>query len=446
MHVGCVKTFTAVPAFLLDHDVLVRVLGFNHDRFVDVVIVALNQLSEEGKWYTSTMELQLASLQLCSACRNVTTLTLTVEEGTSRTLLDPVDPQPLEREKTHSTRVPRLLARRVKWNLKSAMELRKPIFALADARTIEFSEWFQGFLLGIAWPHRLQVLDFGWYSRFNRPIVGVAWPASLQRIVFGRFFTQSLDGVVWPASLRSLTLGRCFNQPIERAVFPSSLEQLTFGNAFNRPIEDVKWPTSLRLLAFGRKFCQPMGEIMRHNSLRQLTFGGEFNEPLEGMAWPALLEEVTFGAEFNTLIGRVMWPASIVKITFGEKFNQPMDAATWPATLRALSLGDIWETSPETFWMFSAFNQAIDKARWPASLRAVSIGGNFSQSLDGLQTWMPNLEELCFLPGDQENYTSLIGSIEWPKGLRTLKVYDNARLEEMAIPPTVEVVLMDRSC
>lgn len=50
--------------------------------------VALHQASEGQRWYTSTAQLQLASLQFCKACRSVPTLYMTVDEGTPEHLWD----------------------------------------------------------------------------------------------------------------------------------------------------------------------------------------------------------------------------------------------------------------------------------------------------------------------------------------------------------------------
>ncbi|CAN0523695.1 unnamed protein product [Ectocarpus sp. 12 AP-2014] len=53
--------------------------------------------------------------------------------------------------------------------------------------------------------------------------------------------------------------------------------------------------------------------------------------------------------------------------------------------------------------MNSSFNQDISDSGWPSSLRRITLGGFFRQSLQGLGTWMPNLEALRILEWDIDN-------------------------------------------
>ncbi|CAN0584939.1 unnamed protein product, partial [Ectocarpus sp. 12 AP-2014] len=47
---------------------------------------------------------------------------------------------------------------------------------------------------------------------------------------------------------------------------------------------------------------------------------------------------------------------------------------------------------------WSAFNKSIGSTIWHASMRQLTQGGRtFRQSLQGLETWMPNLEALQLL-------------------------------------------------
>ncbi|CAN0245443.1 unnamed protein product, partial [Ectocarpus fasciculatus] len=62
----------------------------------------------------------------------------------------------------------------------------------------------------------------------------------------------------------------------------------------------------------------------------------------------------------------------------------------------------------------------------------LTLGGDFRQSLQGLGTWMPNLEELRVLDWEYDldvgivlSHDSLLRGIEWPKGLRELTVFDH---------------------
>lgn len=64
------------------------------DRCLDAFVVALNQACEGRKnsWYTSTLELQLASLEFCKACRSVSTLRVLVDTTTPRSLMWAAEP------------------------------------------------------------------------------------------------------------------------------------------------------------------------------------------------------------------------------------------------------------------------------------------------------------------------------------------------------------------
>ncbi|CAN0022129.1 unnamed protein product, partial [Ectocarpus sp. 6 AP-2014] len=55
------------------------------------LILALNEMCDGKCWYTSTKELQQASLEFCIACRKYPTLRLRVDVQTPRTLLAAVD-------------------------------------------------------------------------------------------------------------------------------------------------------------------------------------------------------------------------------------------------------------------------------------------------------------------------------------------------------------------
>lgn len=51
-------------------------------RCLDAFIIALAQATSHFTWYTSTKQLQLASLQFCVACRNTTAMALSVDHDT----------------------------------------------------------------------------------------------------------------------------------------------------------------------------------------------------------------------------------------------------------------------------------------------------------------------------------------------------------------------------
>ena len=56
-------------------------------RCVGAFSIALNQAGSSG-WFSSTLQLQLASLQFCVLCRSVSTLHLIVEDGMHTLLLE----------------------------------------------------------------------------------------------------------------------------------------------------------------------------------------------------------------------------------------------------------------------------------------------------------------------------------------------------------------------
>ncbi|CAM9798897.1 unnamed protein product [Ectocarpus sp. 12 AP-2014] len=195
------------------------------------------------------------------ACRNYQTLHLKVDSQIPRRLLAAADAPPPHPKRLGSTRVPRLRARRVTWNLQTAAEWRNPIFAMMGVECLFLGDAFEGSLEAVAWPPRLKTLEFAKRSRFDQPVDLVEWPASLQRLGFGNNFDQT---------------------PIERAKFPASLQELTFGHNFNQPIEGTVWPDSLqRLLDLGVQFSQPIEDIVWPPSLRKLKLGYEFELPIQ---------------------------------------------------------------------------------------------------------------------------------------------------------------------
>ncbi|CAM9322251.1 unnamed protein product [Ectocarpus fasciculatus] len=378
--------------------------GSARNSCLEALIVALNETCDGKSWYTSTKQLQLASLDFCIACRTFPTAHLNFSEETPRRLLAAADAPPPHPKRSCWTRVPRLRARRVTWNMPTAAELRTPIFAMADVDHLEFGMHFEGGLEAVAWPQHLKTIQFHDQSGFNQPLELVQWPASLQKISFGEDFDQPMEHVEFPASMRQLIFSTfsCFNQSIAGAILPVSLQLLALGEYFNQPIEEVLWP----------------------GSLQQLTFGSWFDQPIEGVSWPDSLQ--TLG--------------------FGEMFNQPVDNVRWPSSLQDLRFGSLDEEGDNGgMTMFSDFNQRIDHSIWPTSLRRLTLGHNFSQSLQGLGTWMPNLEVLRLLDYNMSDVSdsgdnNLLCGIEWPKGLRHLMLFEGKVLEEVVVPKTVQVV------
>ncbi|CAM9664823.1 unnamed protein product [Scytosiphon promiscuus] len=390
---------------------------------LDAFAVALGQACDGEEWYTSTKELQLASLPFCEACRSVTTLELIVDDETPRGLTAAADAPPSSRQRLCASRVPRLRARRVWWNLRTAIKLNKPIDAVADATEIFFDKHFVGSLGGVVWPQQLKKVQFPKDSNFNRPIDHVAWPASVQQLTFGECFNQPIGGVVWPESLHDLTFGQNFDRSVQETRWPPNLRRITFGSYFDKPIEAASWP----------------------DSVRELEFGEGFDRPIVRVAWPSSLQKVTFGNFFNQPIEGVAWPNSIRQLSFGQRFNQPIDRVAWPAPLADLSFGYVHNDLHGGMVLLSAFNRPIDRATWPASLRRITLGSNFRQSLAGLGVWMPNLEELCLMPENRSSYKSLLAGIQWPYRLRLLTVYWDSGIESLGLPESVRVSYREQS-
>ncbi|CAN0193582.1 unnamed protein product, partial [Hapterophycus canaliculatus] len=182
-------------------------------RCLDAITVALNQSWDAKRWYTSTMELQLASLDFCVACRSVPTLHLIVDDDTPSRLLrfaDGEEHASVARDTPDGgrckSRVPRFLARSVTWGVASAERLKSPIGALSKVESFVFGNAFNDRVEGVSWPPRVErLLVFGEF--FNQPIEKVEWPASLELLVFGWEFNQRISQVVWPPSLRRLVFG-----------------------------------------------------------------------------------------------------------------------------------------------------------------------------------------------------------------------------------------------
>ncbi|CAN0306423.1 unnamed protein product [Ectocarpus sp. 6 AP-2014] len=155
--------------------------GPTRNSCLNALTVALNETCDGKSWYTSTKELQLASLEFCMACRHHQTLHLNVDAKTPRRLLAAADAPPTHQTSLACTRVPRVRARCLTWDITTAAELRIPIFAMTGVDCLEFGNDFGGSLEAVAWPRRLKRIEFLSSSPFNRPIDQVEWPESFRR-------------------------------------------------------------------------------------------------------------------------------------------------------------------------------------------------------------------------------------------------------------------------
>lgn len=92
-------------------------------RCLDAFLVALNQAPDTDEWYTTTVQLQLASPEFCAACRSVPTLHLRVDKHTPTRLRSDGDASSSTEEGESAgngvvARVPVIRARKVTWDLR----------------------------------------------------------------------------------------------------------------------------------------------------------------------------------------------------------------------------------------------------------------------------------------------------------------------------------------
>ncbi|CAM9739511.1 unnamed protein product, partial [Ectocarpus fasciculatus] len=221
---------------------------------LDALIVAVSNTCDGKGWFTSTLDLQLVSLQLCVACRSVPSLKLMVRSGTPwRLWLGGVKTPGAK--KTNMSRLPTLRAREVCWNL----PVEYISGALENVKCLTFDDCLTESVDDVAWPVSLEQLTMG--THFNKRVDGVWFPASLQRLTFGSYFNQRIDEACWPVSLQRLVFGYDFNQAIDHVRWPESLQRLVFGHDFNQAIDQTCWPASLQQLVFGDDFNQALERV-----------------------------------------------------------------------------------------------------------------------------------------------------------------------------------------
>ncbi|CAN0309691.1 unnamed protein product [Ectocarpus fasciculatus] len=293
---------TELPCLLFDQRTVASMATTEGgSKCLDAFILALNQACDGQKmrWYVSTLELQLASLGFCGACRSAQTLEVRVDEDTPPTLwpcrTSHTTPSQRSPEVCISNRVPAVQA--FGWMWKLAMD------RLPQRTATE--------------------LQPGPEQRRRRNDRSV--PASVR-------------SVVWPQTLKRLVFDS--DMPVNTVSRPVSMQELWFRDTCNLPIHDVVWPTSLLQLSFGRRFNQQITDVVWPASLQQLSFGYDFNQPIVGVTWPASVKQLSFNFSFNQPIVRILWPASLKQLSFGFLFNQAIVGATWPVSLLQLSFGD----------------------------------------------------------------------------------------------------------
>ncbi|CBJ31361.1 conserved unknown protein [Ectocarpus siliculosus] len=258
-------------------------------RCLDALIIALNQASG-GEWYTSTMQLQLASLELCASCRSMHLLKLNVQHGTPTRLWRGTATTRETRsvKRRNVTRVPVVRARTVTWKLPGLALRNMTGDAWSEVTTFSLGPGFDDDLpRGIQWPEKLTLLGLG--PGFNRSVEHLSLPASVRFLVFGASFNMPMDNFAWPPLLRVLVLGPSFSQPIHPGAFPESLQVLLFQGDFTHPVEGFVWPRSLLQLYVWGLLAQPLGRISWPASLQVLLFGHVRNESLDEVTWPESL-------------------------------------------------------------------------------------------------------------------------------------------------------------
>ncbi|CAM9881290.1 unnamed protein product [Pylaiella littoralis] len=450
--------------------------GAGERRRLEAFNIALCQAREVGDnyWYSSTLELQVASLDMCGICRAQRALHVNVGIGTPESLwksttFEPESGTNISQDST-SSRVPIVRAGSVSWAHPELPRLSTIVkttgwlkavekitfltpFYMEDftvewpisVRQLSFEVYIVGRVSELPWPASLEqlslgdyfnqpIVDFVWPARllrlslgnfFNKPIIDVKWPAFLLQLSFGDDFNQPITGVVWPISLKQLSFGKAFDQPIIDVKWPPWLPELSFGDRFNQPISGVVWPVSLERLSFGDLFNRPIATVAWPISLRVLSFGKFFNQPISPVAWPAFLQELSFGAQFNQPVEGVMWPTSLNQLAFRHQFNQPISAVVWPASLQELSFGAsfnqaisglVWPAVLTKLSFGHRFNQPVGAGEiWPASLKLLQFGCNFNQPIIEV-VWPSSMEQISF----GRNFNQSIAGVVWPTSLEQL--------------------------
>lgn len=149
------------------------------------------------------------SLELCDAYREAHAVHLRVDSDIPITLVAAADVPHANAKGCLSSRVPRLRARRLTWEIfEYPLDLLSILVeTLAEVEELYFHDGFSSSLDVQAWPSRLRKLEFSEISYFNRPIVDVAWPSSLQELSLQGEFDQPIKHLTWSTCLRKLALG-----------------------------------------------------------------------------------------------------------------------------------------------------------------------------------------------------------------------------------------------
>ncbi|CAN0149697.1 unnamed protein product, partial [Ectocarpus sp. 13 AM-2016] len=416
-------------------------------RCLEAIAVVLNQSSPKGgirepPFISSTLQLQLACLELCAVCRSLPSLHIKVPETLPASLWvaatssddagdhdNGVQWQDLlstlrslrrwyprgdsrRRDGVTLNRVPPLLPFSVTCGLsslpRSSSSRTADLWTGVERLRLEFSlsetsSWKDSSVVML--PRRLKQLLFvssSFVPNFQLPVAVLSSPPPLLLKLFvnGSFEVPVVD-VPWPPSLTQLSFGARFQQRLGRGGAGSAGDGDGDGGV-------IKWPVHLQQLSFWHHFQEPIAEINWPASLERLAFFGPgFNEPLDGVvsSWPSL-RKLVLGNTFNQPIAQVSWPASLRALRFGDTFNQPIAQASWPASLQELSLG-------------GGFDGTVEEVIWPSSLRKLDLGKRFSHPI-ARATWPASLEELAF-GGCEGRFNQPIAQVAWPPSLRAVR-------------------------
>ncbi|CAM9220895.1 unnamed protein product [Ectocarpus sp. 13 AM-2016] len=436
-------------------------------RCLEAITIVLNQSSPKGgirepPFISSTLQLQLACLELCRVCRSLPCLHITVRENLpSRWWIAPTFsddagdhdngvllpslrrcyPRGGMRGKDGATpnRVPPLLPFSVTcgypslplsysrgtadlWTGVERLRLTFPVSEInswKDSPLVVLPRRLKHLLLisscnafdlkGI-WNYRLPVavlaspppllLKLFIDGSFEVPVADVPWPPSLIQISFGYWFQQRLGGGGAGSAVDGDGGGGVIKWPVH-------LQQLSFLHRFEEPMAEVNWPSSLERLAFfGPGFNEPLaGMVSSWPSLRKLVLGNNFNQPIAQVSWLSSLQELSLGAGFHHTIEEVIWPSSLRTLDLGQSFNHPIAQATWPASLEELAFGGCE----------GRFNHPITHVAWPASIRKLTFGAYFDKPI-AQASWPSSLRELAF----GTDFNQAIEQVSWPPSLQKL--------------------------
>lgn len=323
-------------------------------------MVALCQVDDRGKggkrWHVSTLQLQLASLEFCKACRSVPTSHVRVDDKAPRTMWAARDYETQQHSRWQTPRRPTAdsdCATDAKQVIPSRVP---PVRAVSLLWTLGEKLWVEsGATERWGGLELLRLSGGGCWSE----VESLRWPQSLKALMLDIMLEKPARAISWPASLEQLSFGWYFNQPVTTIVWPDSLQGLAFEPGLNQPMSDVCWPASLKELSFGHALDQPFAGNVWGPPEQWQSVECLFDRPIADVVWPAGLQQLRFGYSFNQPITDVVWPTDLRRLSFGFSLNQPIDEVVWSVSLRQLSFGD-------------SFNQPITGVACPASLQQLS--------------------------------------------------------------------------